>query len=190
MNTKIIFRRVSVLAAVLAAALALTACGAGSSGQTSANEDDTARSTSSRADQRALWNNWVQLWNGDYAQADRIISPDFRVNVALLDGSSDDAIRGPEGLTQWIKQSRGPFNDFELTTRVGPLIDGKYVVGRWEATGTYKGGFPGATAEPGTAVTFEGTDILRVEDGEVAEYWLNSDTASLLAQLEVQPEQE
>ncbi|MFD0395029.1 ester cyclase [Streptomyces nogalater] len=54
---------------------------------------------------------------------------------------------------------------------------------RWTATGTYAGGFPGAKAEPGTRVTFTGTDTLRIEDGEFVEYWLNSDTLQLLTQL-------
>jgi SnoaL-like polyketide cyclase len=155
--------------------------------------------TSSRADQRALWQDWVQLWNGDLAQADRIVSleflspeflsPEFRVHVALLDGSSEDAIRGPGGLTRWIKESRGIFSDLKFTTKVGPLIDGQYIVGRWEATGPYKGGMPRATAAPGTDVTFTGTDILLVRGGKIVEYWLNADSASLLAQLGVQPVQ-
>ena len=147
------------------------------------------KSTSTRVDQRALWQKWLQLWNGDYAQADRIISSEFRVHVALLDGSSEDAIRGPGGLTRWIKDSRGIFSDLRFTTKVGPLIDGQYIVGRWEATGPYKGGMPGATATPGTDVTFTGTDIVLVKDGEIVEYWLNADSASLLAQLGVRPVQ-
>lgn len=156
-----------------------------------AGGDDTARKKAGpRADQRALWRDWGRLWNGDYAQADRIISPRFEVHTALLDGSSDDAIRGPEGLTRWIKQSRAPFSaDYRFTTEVGPLIDGRYVTGRWKATGTYEGGFPGATAEPGTVVGFTGTDILRVKDGKIVEYWLNADGALLLQQLGVQPQQ-
>ncbi|MGW3174413.1 ester cyclase [Streptomyces sp. NPDC001153] len=54
---------------------------------------------------------------------------------------------------------------------------------RWTATGTYAGGFPGAKAQPGTTVTFTGTDTLRVNDGKFVEYWLNSDTLQLLTQL-------
>lgn len=138
--------------------------------------------TSSRADQRALWQDWVQLWNGDYVQADRIVSPEFRVHVALLDGSSEDAIRG-------LKESRGIFSDLKFTTKVGPLIDGQYIVGRWEATGPYKGGMPRATAAPGTDVAFTGTDILLVRGGKIVEYWLSADSASLLAQIGVQPVQ-
>ena len=147
------------------------------------------KSTSTRVDQRALWQDWVHLWNGDYAQADRIISSEFRVHVALLDGSSEDAIRGPGGLTRWIKDSRGIFSDLKFTMQVGPLIDGQYIVGRWEATGPYKGGMPRATAASGTDVTFTGTDIVLVRGGKIVEYWLNADSAPLLAQLGVQPVQ-
>lgn len=55
---------------------------------------------------------------------------------------------------------------------------------RWTATGTYGGGFPGAKAEPGTVVTFTGTDTLRARDGRFVEYWVNTDTLSLLTQLQ------
>lgn len=46
-------------------------------------------------------------------------------------------------------------------------------------------GFPGARAEPGTVVTFTGTDTLRMRDGRFVEYWVNTDTLQLLTQLEV-----
>jgi predicted ester cyclase len=57
------------------------------------------------------------------------------------------------------------------------------IAGRWLASGTYKGGFPGAKAEPGTAIRFAGADFLRVENGKVAEYWLSSDQLNLMKQL-------
>ncbi len=40
-----------------------------------------------------------------------------------------------------------------------------------------------ATAPAGTPVAFSSTDILRVEDGCLAEYWINSDTLLLLTQV-------
>ncbi|NUK05796.1 ester cyclase [Streptomyces lunaelactis] len=132
-----------------------------------------------------MWENWAKVWNGDYDRAPGVISPKFRVHVSLLDGSPDTAIRGVEGLTAFVKQSRTLFNDLKFTTQVGPFIDGKHVVGRWIATGTYAGGIPGATAPVGTKVTFTGTDILRTEHGKVVEYWLNTDTIALLGQLGV-----
>jgi hypothetical protein len=71
---------------------------------------------------------------------------------------------------------RGPSRD-------RPRPDGDFLIGRWRADGRYAGGFPGATAGAGTPVAFTGTDILRLSEGRLAEYWLNGDTLDLLRQL-------
>lgn len=42
---------------------------------------------------------------------------------------------------------------------------------------------PGATAAVGTPVAFAGTDILRIKDGRITDYWLNSDVHVMAAQL-------
>jgi predicted ester cyclase len=139
----------------------------------------------SRAAMQALFEDWVRLWSGNYTGTDQFISADFRLHAALLDGSADTSIHGVAGITRWVQQSRGAFPDLKFTVQVGPLIDGDHLVLRWIANGTYGGGFPGATAAPGTAVTFAGTDILRVEHGKLAEYWVNSDTLLLVSQLGV-----
>lgn len=136
----------------------------------------------SRVAQQALFARWLRLWNGDYTGTDEFIAADFRLHAALLDGSSDTAIRGVAGITQWVQQTRAALN-VEFTVEVGPLVDGDYVVARWTAAGTYRGGFPGSTAPAGTALRFAGTDILRVESGKIVEYWINSDQLSLLTQI-------
>ncbi|WP_327399074.1 ester cyclase [Streptomyces sp. NBC_01288] len=132
---------------------------------------------------KAMLDDWLRLWNGDYKRAPGIISPVFRVHAALLDGGDGSSIRGVDGLVAWIKQTRAAFPDLRFTEQVAPLIDGHYASIRWTATGTYAGGFPGAEAEPGTVVTFTGTDTLRMRDGRFVEYWVNTDTLQLLTQL-------
>lgn len=134
---------------------------------------------------KAMLDDWLRLWNGDYDRAPGIISPAFRVHAALLDGGDGSSIRGVDGLVAWIKQTRAAFPDLRFTEQVAPLIDGRYASIRWTATGTYAGGFPGAKAEPGTVVTFTGTDTLRMRDGRFVEYWVNTDTLQLLTQLKV-----
>ncbi|MDX3128636.1 ester cyclase [Streptomyces europaeiscabiei] len=124
------------------------------------------------------------MWNGDTAKASSIISPDFRVHAALLDGTDGSSIRGVEGLVGLIDQIKSVFTDLRFDLEVGPLVDGRYVSARWVATGTYVGGFPGAKAAPGTVITYAGTDTLRVEHGKFAEYWFKDDTLSLLQQLQ------
>ncbi|MCI3274930.1 ester cyclase [Streptomyces cylindrosporus] len=141
--------------------------------------------TMNTKDTQAMLDAWIQVWNGDFAQAPGIISPGFRVHAALLDGGDGSSVRGVDGLVAWIGQTRAAFPDLRFSAQVEPLIDGHYASVRWTATGTYAGGFPGARAEPGTAVTFTGTDTLRIRDGKFVEYWLNSDTLELLKQLQV-----
>jgi len=132
---------------------------------------------------QAMLDDWLRLWNGDYDRAPGIISPAFKVHAALLDGGDGSSIRGVDGLVAWIAQTRAAFPELRFTEQIAPLVDGSYASIRWTATGTYAGGFPGAEAEPGTVVTFTGTDTLRMRDGRFVEYWVNTDTLQLLTQL-------
>jgi predicted ester cyclase len=131
-----------------------------------------------------IWDDFAALWNGDYSLAG-IVEPDFRLHAALIDGSPSSAVRGPEGLVTWIQQARAPFSEIQFTTEVGPLVSGDHVIGRWQASGTYAGGVPGAKTAVGAQVTFAGNDILRVEGGRVVDYWTCADTLAMLSQLGV-----
>ena len=76
--------------------------------------------------------------------------------------------------------------DLNFEFDVGPISDGPYLVVRWKAAGTYAGGLPGTSAESvGRSVTFYETDTLRVQDGQLAEYWVNADSLWFLQQLGV-----
>lgn len=141
--------------------------------------------TPSRAATHRLLDAWLRLWNGDLTLASGIVTPDFRVHAALLDGGDAGEVRGAEGLVAWIGQTRAAFPDLCFAIEVEPLVDGRFTSVRWTATGTYAGGFPGATAAPGTVVTFTGTDTLRIGDDRFAEYWINSDGLHLLTRLGV-----
>ncbi len=89
-------------------------------------------------------------------------------------------------MVDWIAQTRSAIPDLTFTIEVGPIVDGDQIALRWIAEGTYAGGMPGATAPAGTPITFTGTDLLRIEHGQVAEYWLNADALGLVTQLQVQ----
>ena len=134
----------------------------------------------------ALVDAWLDLWNGDHARAEGIVSPDVAVHAAMLDGGNGSAVQGPEGMVDWIAQTRAAVPDLEFSLEVGPIVDGDLLALRWIATGTYAGGMPGAAAPAGTPISFTGTDLLRIEDGQVAEYWLNADALGLATQLQVQ----
>jgi len=122
------------------------------------------------------------LWNGDLPQAKQILATGFTVNAALV-GVDGAAVQGAPGVADWVALLRKALGEPVFTVVVGPIIDGNLVCGRWQLQGQYAGGMPGATAAPGSPVDFTGTDILRIEGGLLAEYWLNSDVHVMAAQL-------
>lgn len=175
--------RIRLLVPAALAVLAISATTAAAS--TSSAHPVTANSHQAPAKSpQAMLDAWLRVWNGDYSQAPGIISPDFTVHAALLDGGDGSSIRGADGLVTWIAQTRAAFPDLHFSLQIDPLVAGHHASVRWTATGTYAGGFPGAEAQPGTPVTFTGTDTLRMENGKFVEYWLNSDTLQLLTQLQ------
>jgi len=128
---------------------------------------------------------WLQLWNGDYAQATAIIAPDFQLHAAMMHGGDSGNVNSPQALVSWIASTRTAVADLTFSIQVGPIRDAGSIAVRWRAQGTYSGGMPGAQAPIGTLIDFTGTDILRTEDGRITEYWVNSDTLLLLTQLQV-----
>jgi len=147
--------------------------------------DNAENSTTDRDALTSLVAHWLDLWNGDFAIAEQIISPGNRVHAALFGGGDGSAAAGVAGMVSLVTQMRSLMTDLVFSIEVGPIVDGDHVVVRWAATGHYGGGMPGAGAPVGTEVTFRGTDILRVENAQIAEYWLNADTLDLMTQLQV-----
>lgn len=136
------------------------------------------------ADGDALASHWLDLWNGDLGLADQIVSEAFLVHAALMSGA--DEMRGREALKRWVGGTRAFLPDLTFTVQVGPITNEEHLVVRWQARGAYGGGFPGASPKAiGKEIGFTGTDILRVESGLLAEYWVNSDILLLLQQLGV-----
>jgi predicted ester cyclase len=134
----------------------------------------------------ALVTPWKDLWNGDLGVADEIIADDFVAHAAPLTGTGPDEVHGREALKGWISGIHAVLPDLAFVIDIGPITDGEYLVIRWKAHGTYRGGFPGAA--PVTAereVTFTGTDTLRVAGGKLAEYWANADSLLFFQQLGV-----
>jgi predicted ester cyclase len=144
---------------------------------------DTTEHVTDR-DAKRLVEAWLNLWNGGYAGAETFIAPVFRLHAAMLDGGDGSAVDTPAALVAWIAQTRAIVPDLAFVIEVGPIVDAGRIALRWRAEGSYAGGLPGAGAAPGTKVDFTGTDILRVADGRLTEYWLNSDTLQLLTQLQ------
>jgi predicted ester cyclase len=131
----------------------------------------------------ALYADWLRLWNGELDLAPRIIAAGCTIHQAPFGAGEAPTLVGPDGITQLVEMGRTPFDEITFTLAVGPIVTDTFVAARWQATGTYGGGLPGATAPPGREVSFHGNDILRLADRLVAEYWVSSDGAYLMAQL-------
>ena len=81
-------------------------------------------------DVNRLWNRWIDLWNGDLAQVDDIIHPEFTLHQSPPPMSPGQG-QGREGLLAWINQTRSLFPDLRFTVEVGPIVDAETVAGRW-----------------------------------------------------------
>jgi len=123
---------------------------------------------------------WLDLWNGDYALADRIVATPFILHAALPDGSDTSAIDRPEAVADWVRQIRVGVRDLHYSIEAGPVIDGNLIAVRWRATGH----LAARTGAMGAPIDFTGMDMLRLEGGRIVEYWLNSDVHVLLAQMQ------
>jgi hypothetical protein len=138
----------------------------------------------------ALYRRWLfEVWQGDYAVAGEILAPGFTGHWPGLE------VRGPDQAAEQVRRSHEYFTDIGTALDAGPVIgpvpgspqgaspgDGM-VAAAWTFHGSYQGGIPGATAEPGTRVSFRGQDLFRAEDGRFAEYWVVSDALGLMTAL-------
>ncbi|WP_119731340.1 ester cyclase [Thermomonospora amylolytica] len=121
---------------------------------------------------------WLgEVWRGDLEALRELCTPDF------VGHWPDRDVRGVEAVAEQIGQTFQLFEDVATEVKAGPVVDGTLVAAHWTFTGTYRGGIPGATAAPGTRVSFTGMDMVRAEDGLFAEYWVVSDVFGLMTRL-------
>jgi hypothetical protein len=135
--------------------------------------------------QVALWENWMELWNGNYAIADKIVADKVRLHLPKYGMPDPATIRDRVDLVAWIAAYRSSYADGSLiATELGPFVTDEHIICRWIYQGIWQSGRPAsASAAPGTRVTLRGVDILRLEDGRIAEYWLSDDLLDVYVQL-------
>lgn len=126
---------------------------------------------------------WMDMWNGELDRAVDIFAPGCVAHPAPMTTDDPPVFRGPEGMSRFVEQGRAIFATVTFQAEDAPIIDGDRLACRWSAVGTYAGGLPGATAPPGSPITFRGIDVWRLENGKVVEYWVASDGLHLMAQL-------
>jgi steroid delta-isomerase-like uncharacterized protein len=118
-------------------------------------------------------------------------------NLNLIDElASDDLVdheegfpgqpQGKEGVKFFVNALRQAFPDIKATVDV-TLDQGELAAGRAIMRGTHQGEFMGVPAS-NKSVEVETIDIIRVEDGKVAEHWGVTDTMGLMQQIGAIPE--
>ena len=127
---------------------------------------------------KALARRWHELFTqGNVEAVDEILTADFvwRTPPPYV------VVRGRTGVKAAVTETRAFLHDLELTEE-DVIAEGDRVVIRWSLRAT-------AQTESGPyPVTFTGIDIFRIEDGQLAELWQNSDDRGLEAQLAVAAE--
>jgi len=110
---------------------------------------------------------------------ERFVGEDIRVHPGTP-GSGPDT-EGIALLGEAVDRFRGTFPDLhiEFDQLVG---EGDLVAARWTATGTHSGPLAGVPAT-GAAVRWSGTDVYRLSEGRIVEWWRNDDFVWLLHQV-------
>jgi steroid delta-isomerase-like uncharacterized protein len=112
---------------------------------------------------------------GNLALIDELFAPNF------VDHDPSNPLPGLEGVRQLVSMYRGAFPDLHLTID-DEITEGDKVVTRFTGRGTHMGPLMGIPSS-GKRVTITAIDILRFENGRIAEHWGNQDLLGMMRQL-------
>jgi steroid delta-isomerase-like uncharacterized protein len=121
---------------------------------------------------------FLELMNqGAFGIIPEIMSPNVTFRIPTL----PDAIRGHEGIVQFVTGLRTGFPDlsFEIERQV---TEGDKVAMRWFISGTHRGTFLGMPPT-GNKIHDQGIDIFVFQGGKIAEIWVNENDLGLMKQL-------
>jgi predicted ester cyclase len=118
-------------------------------------------------------------------------------NLALIDELTADGYvdheealpgqpPGKDGVLFFVNAVRSAFPDIKVKTIDASLADGEMEACHVVLTGTHRGEMAGIAAT-GKSVEFDGTDIIRIKGGKVAEHWGTTDNLRLMQQIGAVP---
>lgn len=119
-----------------------------------------------------------EAWNqGRLEVLDELLSPDFVAHdpTAPTGEVQRDAVR------DLLQQLRSAFPDLHREA-CDAVAQGDKIAVRWEVTGTHRGPFAGLPPT-GRRVRTTGLTLYRIADGQIAEEWVEFDSAGLMRQL-------
>jgi predicted ester cyclase len=115
------------------------------------------------------------------ATYERFVKPD---QVAHLAGYAEP-FRSREASLEWARTYQAAFGDQELTVEAA-VAEGDLVVVRFRTEQTHRGPYMGV-APLGSRVSMMVLQMLRLEDGKIAEVWFIFDPLNVMQQLGVFP---
>jgi steroid delta-isomerase-like uncharacterized protein len=93
--------------------------------------------------------------------------------------------QGPRAMERFLKPYLRAFPDLRIVFE-DAIADRDRVVTRWRMEGTHQGSLMGIPAS-GKSISIEGIRIDRIENGKIAESWMQMDSLGLLEQIGVLP---
>jgi predicted ester cyclase len=123
------------------------------------------------------------LEGGNLGLIDELATDDYLDHEEALPGQPP----GKEGVRYFVNEIRAAFPDIRAKTLEPFLTDGNMEACYYVLTGTHRGEMAGV-APTGKSVEFGGIDIIRVQDGKVAEHWGSTDNLRLMQQIGAIPE--
>jgi steroid delta-isomerase-like uncharacterized protein len=120
---------------------------------------------------------------GNLALIDELTADGYVEHEEVLPGQPP----GKEGVRFFVTAIRDAFPDIKVKTIDASLADGDMEACHVVLTGTHRGEMAGIAAT-GKSVEFDGTDIIRIENGKVAEHWGTTDNLRLMQQIGAVPE--
>ncbi|HEY3438571.1 MAG TPA: ester cyclase [Actinotalea sp.] len=133
----------------------------------------------SEADNKAAARRFFEEgWNkGDLAEVRAFLAEGF-----VSHNSLDPSIQSSDAYCRGLVAYRQAFPDL-VTTVEDVIAEGDRVVARGTDRGTHRGEFMGRAAT-GRSVTATWIEIFRMESGKAVEGWVESDTKTLMEQLD------
>jgi len=164
--------------AVLACLIGLTALAVSAASAAQPGATPPGEEAASAANAELARRFYEELHTGDVTVADEIIADDAAFHMG-------SATMGLEETKQEAAAIKAAFPDVAWPVE-DTLVDGDKVAVRWTFSGTHEGEYAGIPPS-GNLVRVSGISILRIEDGEIVEGWIEFDTLALLHQLEPAP---
>jgi steroid delta-isomerase-like uncharacterized protein len=115
---------------------------------------------------------------GNLSLIDELATDDYVDHEEALPGQPP----GKDGVRYFVNAIRTAFPDIRVKSIEASLADGNLEACHVILTGTNSGEMAGMPAT-GKSVEFGTTDIIRVEDGKVAEHWGTTDNLGIMQQL-------